>query len=282
MYIYNKEDEVFIFDGDLEQYLLDKGVEVEHIERMKTKILQQNKEYYYDSHLNDKRLYKKEVQLVPLAKVIGTCRATVGKSVFENVNIIPDGEREPSSFKRCFSYIDKMNLEELRDSYENLVNPVEMVYYKEEDEYYLINDGNHRTLTAMLVGAKNIRANVTTKYCDFEKRDKWFAVENFYKDFNIIQINYAYIEMEIVFKDNDDYFVVEGFPIKINENCYEYINKLSNEIQGDMKLAKIWTRLPKIIRTILHMFSNNKRIIQYINKSQNAHWDGRMNICDFD
>lgn len=282
MYIYNKKDEAYTFDGDLEQFLLDKGVEAEHIQRMKHKILQHNKDEYYSSKYLETGSYEREIKLVPLSKVIGTSRGTVGKSVFDNVRTMEDGEREPTRFKSCFSFFDSMTLEELRESYEKLFYPVKMDYYKEDDEYYLTSDGNHRTLTAMLLGTEKIRADVITMYCDFEKRDKCLAVDKFYEDFNIVQINYAYVGVEIVFEEDDNYFVVDGFPIRRSENCYEYISKLSNEIKTDMRLVKIWTRLPKIIRTILHMFSNNKRIIQYINKSQNAHWDGRVEIYDFD
>lgn len=100
-----------------------------------------------------------------MSKVIGTSRGTVGKSVFENVRIIPDGEREPKRFKGCFDFLNSMTLEELKESYKELFNPVKMVYYKDDEEYYLVTDGNHRTLTAMLLGAEYIRADVTTMYC---------------------------------------------------------------------------------------------------------------------
>jgi len=43
------ENRTYIFDGDLEQFLLDKGVEAEHIEKMKQKKLQSDKERYYNS-----------------------------------------------------------------------------------------------------------------------------------------------------------------------------------------------------------------------------------------
>lgn len=276
------ENRNYIFDGDLEQYLLSKGVESGHIEKMKHKILQHDKEVYYESKYLETGKFERETMLVPLSKVIGTSRGTVGKSVFENVRTMSDGEREPSRFQSCLSFLDKMTLEELRASYEKLYYPVEMEYYKEEDEYFLTSDGNHRTLTAMLLGAEFIKANVTTMYCNFVKRDKCLAVEKFYKDFDIIQINYAYNGAEIVFADNDTHYVVSGFPRRINENCYEYINKLSDEIQKDMKAVKTWMKLPKLIRDILGMFCSNKRIIQYIEKQQNYHWDRSIDIYDFD
>lgn len=275
------ENGVYIFDGDLEQFLLDKGVEAEHIERMKQKKLQPDKERYYDSKYFETGAFKRETRLVPLSRVIGTSRGTVGQSVFENVRRMENGEREPSRFQSCLNFLNNMTLKELRESYKK-VSHVIMEYYKEDDEYYLTSDGNHRTLTAMLLGAEYIKADVTILYCDFDKRHKCLAVDKFYEDFNIAQINYACLGIEIVFVDDEGYFVVEGFPIRRDENCYEYISKLSDEIKADMKLVKIWKKLPRIIITILDMLSDNKRIIQYIEKSRHIHWDGSVDIYDFD
>lgn len=279
--MYRKENRVYIFDGDLEQFLLDKGIEANHIERMRQQKLQHDKERYYESNYLKTGKQEIENRLVPLSKVIGTSRGTVGKSVFENVRTMKDGEREPYRFQSCFSFLNKMSLEELRESYKR-VFPVEMEYYTEDDEYYLTYDGNHRTLTAMLLGAEYINANVTPLYCNFEKRDKCLAVDKFYKDFGIIQISDSYMGAEIVFADDEGCYSVNGFSRRINENCYEYINKLADEIEADMKLVKIWTKLPKMIVTILNMLSNNKRIIQYIEKLRYTHWDRQINIYDFD
>ena len=280
MYI-DSGNRTYTFDGDLEQFLLDKGVEAEHIQRMKEKKLQRDKERYYDSEYIKSGKWEREQRLVPLAKVIGTCRGTVGKSVFDNVNTMRDGEREPSRFYSCLNFLNKMTLEELRESYK-IVAPVDMEYYIEEDEYYLINDGNHRTLTSMLVGAEYINANVTPMYCNFAMRDKCLAVDKFYKEFDISQINYSYMGAEIVFIDEEGRYSVNGFPRRTDENCYEYICKLSDEIKADRKLVKIWSKLPKIIVTILNMFCSNKRIIQYIEKSRYTHWKQQIHIYDFD
>lgn len=280
--MYKKENGIYIFDGDLEQYLLDKGVEAEHIKKMKEKKLQRDKERYYNSNYLNTGKFERENKLVPLSRVIGVSRGTVGKSVFENVRTMKDGEREPYRFQSCFGFLNKMTLEELKESYKK-VFPVEIDYYKEEDEYYLTSDGNHRTLTAMLLGAEYINANVTPLYCDFEKRDKCLAVDKFYDDFNIIQINHSHIGVEIVFADDKDFYVVCGFSRRIDENCHEYISKLSNEIRADIKLVKIWARMPKIIINILNMLSGNKRIIQYIVKSRNiSTYYTRINIEDFE
>lgn len=51
---------VYIFDGDLEQFLLDKGVEAEHVERMKEKKLQHDKERYYHSNYLETGKWERE------------------------------------------------------------------------------------------------------------------------------------------------------------------------------------------------------------------------------
>lgn len=274
---------VYVFDGDLEQFLLNKGVEVEHIQKMKEKKLQHIKDVYYYSKYNESGKWERENRLVPLSRVIGTSRGTIGESVFDNVRTMEDGKREPTRFHSCLNFLNTMSLEELRESYKK-VSPVIMQYYTEEDEYYLTNDGNHRTLIAMLVGAEYINAKVTPLYCNSEKRDKFLAVDKFYEEFDIVQINDTYIGVEIVFKDDEKYYVVDGFPKRKDEDCYEYIKKLSNEIKADMKMVNIWAKLPKIVIAILNRIFNNKRIIQYIIKSQTTYssWYDEVKIYDFE
>lgn len=41
----------------------------------------------------------------------------------------------------------------------------------------LAGDGNHRTLTAMLVGAKYIRAKVTNGHCDAIKKKNIYVLK---------------------------------------------------------------------------------------------------------
>ncbi len=96
---------------------------------------------------------EKEKQLVPLQKVIGTSRGTAGDRV--------------------------------RASYKELGYPVEMVFYK-DDEYFLTSDGNHRTLTVMLLSAESIKANVSVQVCDYAKREKYSAEQEFYAEYDIL------------------------------------------------------------------------------------------------
>lgn len=260
--MYKKEGERYVYDGDFEKFLLDIGVSIEHIKKMKEKILQSDKECYYSSVE-----YDRQIDLVPLDKVVGTSRGTVGESVFENVRTMLDWEREPTRFDKCFCYLNNMTLEELRKTYEKLSYPVDMVYYKDDDEFFLSSDGNHRTLTAMLLGAQNIRANVTVKYCDKEKRKKYLAEQEFYHKYNVSQILLSYRGYKIIFIENNTYFEVDGYEmIKSNENCYSVIERLSNEIEKDRKIAEILLKLPNKIINIVRILLKDKRYFQYIEK----------------
>lgn len=58
--------------------------------------------------------------------------------MFENVR---DSVREPSRFSNCFNYLQKMTLDQLGKSYEELYFPVEITYYSEDDSYYVTSDG---------------------------------------------------------------------------------------------------------------------------------------------
>ncbi len=259
--MYIEENGKYVFDGEFEEYLLNLGVEAEHIKLMKEKTLQSDEKYEY---YIEKRELSAE-RLVPLSKVIGVGRGTVGKSVFDNVRIMNIGEREPYKFKKCFDFLNHMSLEELKESYE-YVPPVYMTYFEDDDEYYLAR-GNHRTLIAMILGAKNIKAKVVPFYCDFDKRDKYLAVKKFYEDFNIVKINKTYTDTyEIEFIEDNELFVVNGFKSYEKEECYSLIDRLSQEIQKDRKKLKLWMKAPKKIKGILKLFYN-ERIEQYLNKS---------------
>lgn len=273
----------YIFNGNLEEYLFSLGVSQEHVDRMKKKVIQKNKNIYYSfvRNLETGQIDRKE-ELVPLEKVIGTSRGTIGKSIFENVRMMERGEREPSRFFRCFEFANKMQLDELRDSYKTLYYPVEMDYYEEDDEYYLTSDGNHRTLTAMILGAEYIKANITIKHCDFDKRKKYFATEEFFNEFNILEVRKTIWDTQIIFADGDDYFIVEGYSIRENEDCLEYIDILSREILIDLKYVEIISKLPKIFQIIYGSFCKNKRVLQYIEKTKEACRCGdKVRIYDF-
>lgn len=189
MYEYDETTGMYNFKGDLKLFLLNYGVDMRHIEKMQCKLLEEEKDAYYT-------IYDKEEKekLVPLEKVIGVSRGTVGQSVYDNVRTMRGDQtrtitREPSRFNDCFTYFENYSLEQLKKSYENSPSfPVHMIHYVEDDEYYVSSNGNHRTLIAMLVGAKCIHAKVRNVHCDEEKKKKYLKYKSFLKTYNIEKI----------------------------------------------------------------------------------------------
>lgn len=202
---------------------------------MKNKNLEQSRDAYqiFPPSYSPERNY---IDLVPLEKVIGTSRGTPGLSVFENVRVMNRGDREPYRFENCLSFLQKMSLEELQKSYGELCHPVEMVYYVDDDVYYLSGDGNHRTLTAMLVGAKNIRATVTNLHSDAEKKEKYFCSKEFESKYKIVDIMSSNNMYDISFKDDKGIYEICGYPGSgDHEDLSLFINRISKMIDDDIK-----------------------------------------------
>lgn len=276
--MYKEVGNRYEFDGDFEQYLLGVGVSANHIKMMKERKLQADKERYFSIKEDEKK------ELVSLQKVIGTCRGTVGVSVFENVRTMWNWERKPDRFENWFKRLERMSLDRLKKLYEELDYPVEMAYYKDEDEYFLIGDGNHRTLTAMLLGAEYIKSNVMVKVCDYEKKEKYFAERNFYTKYNISNIISSETgRYKIIFRWRSACYEVNGFEsAKANENCYDLINRLSREIERDNRKAELWYKVPVKLRNFLRRFFKDKRFFQYIEKRNPSDINcGGVILCEF-
>lgn len=266
MYSYDKEKDMFFFTNDLKKYLFDHGVEIEHIENMQKRILEHNRDVYQDFPENDssERGY---ITLVPLDKVIGMSRGTVGLSVYENVRRMYHGQREPHRFERCFSYLEKLSLEDLKKSYEHLCDPVKMTYYVNDDKYYVSSDGNHRTLVAMLVGAEYIRAEVTNGHCNELKKKKYFYSKEFERKYSIIEIMKSGSIYDISFKDENGIYEICGYEgLKKEENLFSFLERLSKTIDIEREKAKQILKMPIFVQKIVLYYEKNYRIKQYIYK----------------
>lgn len=286
MYTFDSEKNIYVFKNDLREYLMKHGVNDEHIEKMQKKKLERSRDEYQDFP-DVHEVQRDYVTLVPLEKVIGTSRCTVGDSVFENVRKMKKGEREPFRFIDCFKYLEKMSLKELYQSYENLYNPVRMVCYVDDDNYYVSGDGNHRTLVAMLVGAKYIRAIVTSGRCNEYKKKKYLYSQEFIRRYNIIRIMSSQSKFDISFCDDNGVYEVCGYPVPAkNEDVFSFLERLSNILDEDMKKADYYRKMPTAIRRIVLQFEANNRIEQYMVKKyltddQLNIWNNRMPIALF-
>lgn len=271
MYKYLEDKDLYCFACDLKEYLLAKGVSKEHIERMKNKTMEPDRyEYHITPPIGSAgREYE---ALVPIDSIIGTNRATVGDSVFDNVNQMHSGEREPYRFTKCFNYLNEMTLDELKQSYENMETsgePVRMMHYLEDDTYYVTN-GNHRALTAMLLGAPTMRAKVIDAKCDENTKRKYIYEENFKSEYKIEDIYEWGLYYAIAFVEGERNYYVTGFPpISASESMYEYIDKLKAIIDEDRIIANRIRKLPLSLRAfILKFFGKDcSRINQYIDKT---------------
>lgn len=289
LYTYDSDEETYFFAGDLEAYLQNYGVSAEHINRMKARILETNRDFYQDfPELNsDERGY---MTLVPLDKVIGTSRGTPGVSVFENVRMMHRGDREPCRFQNCLGYLDKMSLDELQKSYGAVTNSgmPRMVYYVDDDKYYVEGDGNHRTLTAMLVGAKQIWAKVTNAHCNEYKKKKYQCSRALQQMYGITQIMRAAGNYDISFQDEQGIYEICGFPgPKPGEDFFLYLEEMSYMIDADREKAETMVKYPALIQKIMLHLNRDRlqrlRIPQYMNKhylteKEQSYWREKLPV----
>lgn len=270
MYIWKKENSVeyWEFDGDFEKYLLKIGVDIDHVKKMKSKIMKK-----YDEALfkNVRSSIKGEI-LIPLSKVIGTNRCTPNQSVFENVRIMRDIERKHSSFEYFLQKAENDYQSCLR-YFQELNDSVYMLYIRNTDEYFLCGNGNHRTLSAMLLGAENILAKITQE-CDLDivKYQQSEIEKDFYNKYGIEKIQKVKAhELSITFVENGIHYIVSGFDYDPELTFEEVISYLSTCIDKDLKTVSFLQCLPTILRKILlsTLYSKRKRIDNYLHKKTN-------------
>ena len=239
------------------------GVSKEHIKRMKDKKLYNDKLKYYESY--EANRYE---TLVPLEKVIWTSRADYGWSVYENVRKMHTGDREPTRFQMCFSHKKDKKFQEFCESFEKDIEPVNLVHFVEDDEYSVSSDGNHRTLTAMLIGAKKIKAKVCDCHIDYVKKARYEISRAFYQKYGIEKIVDEYYSLyTIYFQDKNGIFSVMGYPkYSVSSSLESYLDELGHTIEDDFKKATFIQRFPEFMQNIILNFKKNRRVLQIINK----------------
>lgn len=260
---------------ELKEYLLEYGVDSRHIDKMQRKLLQRSKSAYHEYEGDS------EVKLVPLEKVIGANRGTVGLSVFENVRIMNQGVNDPNRYTDCFTFFDKYTLEELKKTYEEGdKTPVIMDYYTDDDEYFVTGDGNHRTLVAMLVGAENIYAKVNPAKCNQKIKEEYFRAREIKNNYNIVRIkdtsDHRIVSNKdtsssaaITFRDEKGLYEIDFYPGKSeSENIYEFLERLSKIIDEDIRQINHIQQMPKIIQEVLlkTKYKDNIRLKSYLER----------------
>ena len=136
----------------------------------------------------------------------------------------------------------------------------------------------------MLLGAEFIKANVSVQVCDYAKKEKYSAEQEFYTNHDILVINRSgFGKYDIIFKSEDGCYEVKGFGRATpNEDCYAVIARLSDEIRQDRQKVESWYKLPVEVRKLLGSFIKHKRFFQYIErKSPSDNGIGSVRLCEF-
>ena len=140
-----------------------------------------------------------------------------------------------------------------------------MVYYVDYDEYYLSGDGNHRTLTAMLLGAKYIKANVRVAYLNSEKKKKYECINKFKQTYSIYQILISGDTLDITFYDDNGYYELGGYPApEPDENIYSFVNRISKILDEERKIVDRIKKYPSFVRQLFIDKSQYYRIKQLL------------------
>lgn len=279
MYEFNKQSKTYTYKGSLSKYLLDNGVKSEDIEAASYKILESNYRSVYNESTG-----VCEVRLIPLEKVVGTSRSRSWISVYDNVNSIPtEGiSLDYTRFEDCFKFLEDLGVDKLKESYINLKKPIHVSYYEDEDVYYVDTDGNHRTICAMLIGAKQILATVDHYKSDSKKKLQYdHLISKFKTDYKINKIynadgseynlldclvhNSKTKKLNIEFINEKETYIVNNYNLYIEKgNLKDVVRQLSDQINDDYRKLSLLKFIPKILREVFYKRKGNGRLKEYI------------------
>lgn len=279
MYEFNKQSKTYTFKGSLSKYLLDNGVKSEDIKAARYKILESNyRSFYY------KPTGVSELRPIPLERVIGTNRSRSWTSVYDNVKCCTtEGiSLDYTRFEDCFTYLKDLGVDKLKESYIKFKKPIHVSYYEEDDVYYVDLDGNHRTLVAMLVGAKHILADVDYYKCDINKKmqydriistfKKKYCINKIYNtngsEYNLLDClvhNSKTKKLNIEFINGKEKYIVNNYNLYIeNGNLQKAVRQLSDQINDDYRKLSLLKFIPKILRVVFYKRKGNDRLKEYI------------------
>lgn len=258
---------IYEFDGDLEKELLETGVSIEHINKMKEKIMQDTTILYYQC---DDTSSSPKIMNVPVDKIIGVRRACPNISVFENMRRF---NRETafsnSRMSDCLEYANKMSYDELKKSYADIPDAVQLAHIVETDEYYLYGEHNHTTMCALIFDAPFIKAAVTDYHLNTAKVNNYNSMMKFYNEYNIVKIEKEILGncIRIIFKESDQLYCINYGRIDENDTYYNIVMQLKDILNADMKQIKIYKMLHfKSFQKFWYNFSLTDRQKCFIDK----------------
>lgn len=260
------ENESVRIAENLEKFLLGIGLEQNDIDHAKNTILvsPHPDDYYITSSGCTTK-----ITVIPVSKIIGTNRSTSGNSIYENIRCIPDTGLDYSKFQRYFNEFSNYNsLKELQSSFCTEIEPIRADYYPDTDEYFICGNGNHRTLTAMLIGAPYIKAKVCVRECNYYIKKRYDIEQSFKKKYHISKMQ-GYLlpgPCKIIIHFQNPPVIIHGFEINGAKSQIDNINLLSEQIDKDLKEYKFLNKIKNpIIRNLLMKIAdiNNPRMHQY-------------------
>ena len=266
------DNKLFHIAENFDDLLKNLGIDEETISNAKNTILVSD---YPDDYYPSESGNTTKIMTVPVNRIIGTSRSTPGLSVYENVRCVPDGKRDFTKFQQCFKeFIHHNSLEAWRQSFADDIEAIPMYYYADTDEYFVSKDGNHRTLTAMLIGAPFIKAKVYTRKCDYYLKERYELEQAFKQKYNIkiLQGNliHSQCRIRICFSNPDR--IISGFVIDGADSQINNINLLAAQIEKDQKTCRFLDKIKNetVKSFLIKMASaNNYRIPQYYKSYHN-------------
>ena len=290
-YVYDNQKDCSSYDGDLENNLIEYGVSEEIIERAKNTILQPHPRYLLDVKSDP------QIILVPTNKIIGTGRATPGRSVFDTVREIRSEDNlSPGRFEAFFMKNgSNLNINEFRRVFSDLNEPVKMEYYEDEDKYFLSGDGNHRTLLAMLYGADTIKSKVYRYKIDYEKLNKRNTLESIYHKYNISDI-YSYSnykgglhrEYVLEFSNDTHPYTISGFTDCFEENgkkkpFEEVLDLLCRRLDQDCEIQSKYQNMPSFLKKLFLYVNKKNRYYELImHRYKREYLDNKIDLMQWD
>ncbi len=273
----NYKDGWVTYDGNLEEDLIKAGVpKIKIEEAKKTIVLYKNEIPYYDSWEPER-----EIRLVPVNKIVGFSRSTVGMSIYDNVSYMGLGDREPTRFNSALMYLTELGYEGLCKSYRELEDNLPRIDYYENDDIYIVDgDGNHRSLVAKLIGASYIRAKVVTKHCNYDLKDKYETEKKFRKKHKITEIKKCiygrtfYGDYSFYFNRDGELYRANCFDDCISDNFYESIVALDQKMSQHENLQDFFESKPKFFKEAYKFLAGSKEFDNYIkvNEYDNMLW----------
>lgn len=228
-----------VHNVDLERVLLQKGVSAEHVAYLKEKHPHNCDEYYdYYEHISEK---DEKNALIETKKIVGISRTNINASFYDNAAGRYKSELNVYRMAEAINHICDDTLGQLYAWYENLYDPVALVYFSDEDIYKVGRDGNHRALYANIIGAPLIKAEVAYYRLNEVKYKTFLYFKEVCCKYKLESVEPTiYGEPEFSFSYNTEEYVVTGYVNpKINgQYNTEQIDTLASQLNEDWRFIK--------------------------------------------